>query len=83
MIDVVTTVAVLVLAVCIIMAAYRVIALDVIAVNTVGLILVLGIKSGSHAYVDAALVFALLSFLGTVSLAKYLAGGTVIDRGDR
>jgi multisubunit Na+/H+ antiporter MnhF subunit len=52
-------------------------------VNTVGLILVLDIKAGSRAYVDAALVIALLSFLGTVSLAKYLAGGTVIDRGDR
>ena len=57
--------------------------LDVIAVNTVGLILVLDIQSGSHAYVDAALVIALLLFLGTVSLAKYLGGGTVIDRGHR
>jgi multisubunit Na+/H+ antiporter MnhF subunit len=93
MIEVVTTLAVLVLALCIIMAAYRVfagpsqpdrvIALEVIGTNVVGLILVLGIKSGSHIYVDAALVIALLSFLGTVSLAKYLAGGTVIDRGDR
>jgi multisubunit Na+/H+ antiporter MnhF subunit len=93
MIEVVTTLAVLVLALCIIMAAYRVfagpsqpdrvIALEVIGTNVVGLILVLGIRSGSHIYVDAALVIALLSFLGTVSLAKYLAGGTVIDRGDR
>jgi multisubunit Na+/H+ antiporter MnhF subunit len=93
MIGVVTTLAVLVLALCIIMAAYRVfagpsqpdrvIALEVIGTNVVGLILVLGIRSGSHIYVDAALVIALLSFLGTVSLAKYLAGGTVIDRGDR
>ena len=93
MIDMVTTFAVLVLAVCIIMAAYRVIAgpsqpdrvigLDTIGINTVGLILVLGMKSGSRAYVDAALVIALLAFLGTVALAKYLAGGTVIDRGDR
>jgi multisubunit Na+/H+ antiporter MnhF subunit len=93
MIEVVTTLAVLVLALCIIMAAYRVfagpsqpdrvIALEVIGTNIVGLILVLGIRSGSHIYVDAALVIALLSFLGTVSLAKYLAGGTVIDRGDR
>jgi multisubunit Na+/H+ antiporter MnhF subunit len=93
MIEVVTTLAVLILALCIIMAAYRVfagpsqpdrvIALEVIGTNVVGLILVLGIKSGSHIYVDAALVIALLSFLGTVSLAKYLAGGTVIDRGDR
>jgi multisubunit Na+/H+ antiporter MnhF subunit len=93
MIDLVTSLAILVLVVCIIMAAYRVIAgpsqpdrvigLDTIATNTVGLILVLGIKSGSHAYVDAALVIALLAFLGTVALAKYLAGGTVIDRGHR
>jgi multisubunit Na+/H+ antiporter MnhF subunit len=93
MIDVVTTIAVLVLALCIIMASYRVIAgpsqpdrvigLDTIATNTVGLILVLDIKSGTRAYVDAALVIALLAFLGTVALAKYLAGGTVIDRGGR
>jgi multisubunit Na+/H+ antiporter MnhF subunit len=93
MIEVVTTLAVLILALCIVMAAYRVfagpsqpdrvVALEVIGTNVVGLILVLGIRSGSRIYVDAALVIALLSFLGTVSLAKYLAGGTVIDRGDR
>ena len=93
MIEVVTTLAVLILVLCIVMAAYRVfagpsqpdrvIALEVIGTNVVGLIVVLGIKSGSRVYVEAALVIALLSFPGTVSLAKYLAGGTVIDRGDR
>ncbi|HEX9867385.1 MAG TPA: monovalent cation/H+ antiporter complex subunit F [Candidatus Tectomicrobia bacterium] len=93
MIEVVTNIAILVLTCCILMAAYRVIAgpsqpdrviaLDVIAINIVGLILVLNIKSGHRVYVDAALVIALLSFLGTVSLAKYLGGGAVIDRGDR
>jgi multisubunit Na+/H+ antiporter MnhF subunit len=93
MIEVVTTLAILILALCIVMAAYRVfagpsqpdrvIALEVIGTNVVGLIVVLGIKSGNRVYVEAALVIALLSFLGTVSLAKYLAGGTVIDHGDR
>jgi multisubunit Na+/H+ antiporter MnhF subunit len=92
-IEVVTGIGVVVLALCIIMAAYRVIAgpsqpdrviaLDTIAINIVGLILVLEIQSGSRAYIDAALVIALLSFLGTVALAKYLAGGAVIDSGDR
>jgi multicomponent Na+:H+ antiporter subunit F len=81
-----------VLVLCILMAVYRVvagpslpdrvIALDVIGTNIVGLILVLEIKSNSRALVDAALVIALLAFMGTVALAKYLAGGTVIDRGD-
>jgi multisubunit Na+/H+ antiporter MnhF subunit len=93
MIEVMSTVVIAVLVLCIIMAAYRVlwgpsqadrvIALDVISINIVALILVLGIRSGSRAYVDAALVIALLSFLGTVSVAKYLAGGMVIDRGAR
>jgi multicomponent K+:H+ antiporter subunit F len=93
MIELVTSIAIVALTCCILMAAYRVIAgpsqpdrviaLDVIAINIIGLILVLNIRSGQRVYVDAALVIALLSFLGTVSLGKYLAGGTVIDRGDR
>src|SRR5690606_6187612 len=88
----ITTMVAFVLVLCIMMAVYRVvvgpslpdrvIALDVIGTNIVGLILVLEIKSDSRALVDAALVIALLAFMGTVALAKYLAGGTVIDRGD-
>lgn len=91
MIATVTTGTSLVLALCIILAGYRVIvgpsqpdrviALDAIGTNIVGLILVLDIKSGTRDYVDAALVIALLAFMGTVALAKYLGGGTVIDRG--
>lgn len=92
MIAVVTTGLTPILALSIALAAYRVIAgpslpdrviaLDVIGVNIVALILMLSIRSGSGAYVDAALVIALLAFVGTVALAKYLAGRTVIDRGD-
>lgn len=92
MITVVSTLITLILALCIVMAAYRVIkgpsqpdrviALDVIGVNIVALIVVLGIKSGSRLYVDVALVIALLAFVGMVALAKHLAGGAVIDRGD-
>jgi len=88
----ISTAVAFVLVLCIMMAVYRVvvgpslpdrvIALDVIGTNIVGLILVLEIKSDSRALVDAALIIALLAFMGTVALAKYLAGGTVIDRGD-
>jgi multicomponent Na+:H+ antiporter subunit F len=89
----VATAVALVLVLCILMAAYRVIAgpslpdrviaLDVIGINIVGLILVLELKSGNPGDVDAALVIALLAFMGTVAVAKYMAGGRVIDRGDR
>jgi multicomponent Na+:H+ antiporter subunit F len=93
MISGVATAVAFILVLCIMMAAYRVvagpslpdrvIALDVIGVNIVGLILVLELRTGSPGSVDAALVIALLAFMGTVAVAKYLAGGTVIDRGDR
>ena len=93
MIDVVTTIAVSVLAVCIIMAAYRVIAgpsqpdrviaLDVIAVNTVGLILVLDINRGVAPMSMRPWSSPCCHFWARCLLAKYLAGGTVIDRGDR
>jgi multicomponent Na+:H+ antiporter subunit F len=93
MIASVATVVAIILVLCIMMAVYRVIAgpslpdrviaLDVIGINIVGLILVLDLRSGSPGSIDAALVIALLAFMGTVALAKYLAGGTVIDRGDR
>ena len=92
MIAAVTTGMAMILARSLVMAAYRVIAgpslpdrviaLDVVGINIVALILVLSIRSGRGVYVDAALVIALLAFVGTVALAKYLAGGTIIDRGD-
>ena len=84
MIDMATTTAVLVLTLCIIMAAYRVIAgpsqpdrvigLDTIGVNTVGLILVLGMKSASRAYVDTALVIASVGVSGDGSAGEIPGG---------
>ena len=57
----------------------RVLGLDTLYVNAMLLILTFGIRSGSNIYFEAALVIALLGFVSTVALAKFLMRGEVIE----
>lgn len=58
----------------------RVVALDNISTNLVAAIIVYSIYIRSVLYTDVALVLAILAFLSTVAAARFLLGGTVIDR---
>ncbi|MBN8919319.1 MAG: K+/H+ antiporter subunit F [Rhizobiales bacterium] len=57
----------------------RVLALDALYVNAMLLLLVFGIRSGITLYFEAALIIALLGFVATVALAKFLLRGEVIE----
>lgn len=57
----------------------RVLSLDTFYVNAMLLIVTVGIRSGSTLYFEAALVIALLGFIATVALAKFLMRGEVIE----
>ena len=57
----------------------RVLALDTLYVNALILMLTVGIRSGSPLYFEAALVIAMLGFVATVALAKFLLRGEVIE----
>lgn len=57
----------------------RVLALDTLYVNAMLLLLTFGIRYGSALYFEAALVIALLGFVGTAALAKFLMRGEVIE----
>lgn len=57
----------------------RVLGLDALYVNATLLLLTFGMRSGSTLYFEAALVIALLGFVGTVALAKFLMRGEVIE----
>jgi multicomponent K+:H+ antiporter subunit F len=57
----------------------RILALDTLYVNAVALLVVLGIYDRSSIYFEAALLIALMGFVGTVALARYLARGDVMD----
>lgn len=57
----------------------RVLALDTLYVNAAVILLLFGIRSGSLAYFEAALLVALFGFVSTVALAKFLLRGEVIE----
>jgi multicomponent K+:H+ antiporter subunit F len=57
----------------------RVVGFDSLYVNALLLLLVFGIQSGSKLYFEAALIVALLGFVSTVALAKFLLRGEVIE----
>ncbi len=57
----------------------RVVGFDSLYVNSMLLLLVFGISSGSIHYFEAALIIALLGFVSTVALAKFLLRGEVIE----
>lgn len=60
-------------------SADRILALDTLYVNTIALLVLLGIHLGSALYFEAALLIALMGFVGTVALCKYLLRGDIIE----
>lgn len=57
----------------------RVLGFDTLYVNSGMLLLTYGIRTGSTLYFEAALVIALLGFVTTAALAKFLMRGQVIE----
>ena len=57
----------------------RVLGLDTLYVNATMLLLTFGMRTGSTLYFESALVIALLGFVGTAALAKFLMRGEVIE----
>jgi multicomponent K+:H+ antiporter subunit F len=57
----------------------RILALDTLAINAIALLILLGIRLGSGLYFEAALLIALIGFVSTVALCKYLLRGDIID----
>jgi multicomponent K+:H+ antiporter subunit F len=60
-------------------AVDRALALDTLYVNTIALLIMLGIAINDNIYIEVALVIAMLGFVGTVALGRYLARGEVVE----
>jgi multicomponent Na+:H+ antiporter subunit F len=52
----------------------RMVAIDTLTVIVVLILVLLGVYYSAAIYLDIALIYAFLNFLGTVALAKYLEG---------
>ncbi|WP_291995320.1 K+/H+ antiporter subunit F [Candidatus Accumulibacter sp. ACC003] len=57
----------------------RILALDTLGINCIALLVLYGISSRSTAYFEAALLLALLGFVGTVALCKFLLRGDISE----
>jgi multicomponent K+:H+ antiporter subunit F len=57
----------------------RVLALDYLYINGMLVVLVVGLRYSSNMYFEAALLIALLGFVSSSALAKFLLRGEVIE----
>ena len=57
----------------------RILALDTLYINALALLMLLGMYYRTALYFEAALMIALLGFVGTVVLAKHLLRGDIAE----
>ncbi|KEJ97478.1 multisubunit potassium/proton antiporter, PhaF subunit [Pseudosulfitobacter pseudonitzschiae] len=59
--------------------ADRILALDTMVINALGLVVLLGIYQGVQIYFEVALLIAMLGFVSTVALARFILRGDIIE----
>ena len=57
----------------------RILALDTLTINAIALVILAGIDLATGVYLEVALLMAMMGFVGTVALCKFLLGGDVIE----
>lgn len=57
----------------------RILALDTMVINAIGLVVVLGISQGAQIYFEVSLLIAMLGFVSTVALARFILRGDIIE----
>jgi multicomponent Na+:H+ antiporter subunit F len=55
----------------------RAVALDTAVTVTTALLVLLGFTLHRYIYLDVSLVYAVLAFVGSIAIARYLEGGTL------
>ncbi|GGC09239.1 K+/H+ antiporter subunit F [Novosphingobium endophyticum] len=89
MIDVALTIALTCIALAVVLNLYRllrgptapdrILALDTMVINAIALIILFGIREGTTVYFEAALLLAMVGFVGTVAYAKFLLRGDIVE----
>lgn len=57
----------------------RILALDTLYINSIALLVLLGLYLQSALYFEAALLIAVMGFVGTIGLSKYLLRGDIME----
>jgi len=89
MLDKVIVIASVMLAIALILSVYRlfrgpslpdrILALDTLYINAIALIILLGVLQRSLIFFEAAMLMAVMGFVGTVAVAKYILRGDIIE----
>ncbi|CAM3596796.1 K+/H+ antiporter subunit F [Arcobacter aquimarinus] len=59
--------------------ADRILSLDTLYINSIALLIILSLYLGNTLYFEAALLIAVMGFVGTVALSKYLLRGDIME----
>ncbi|WP_104202695.1 K+/H+ antiporter subunit F [Billgrantia saliphila] len=57
----------------------RILALDTMYINSIALIVLMGLWLNTKTYFESALLIAMLGFISTVAVCKYLLRGDIIE----
>ena len=57
----------------------RILALDTMVINALGVVVLLGIYQGVQVYFEVSLLIAMLGFVSTVALARFVLRGDIIE----
>ena len=57
----------------------RILALDTMVIAALGIVVVLGIQQGVKVYFEVSLLIAMLGFVSTVALARFVLRGDIIE----
>ncbi|WP_041522819.1 K+/H+ antiporter subunit F [Gilvimarinus agarilyticus] len=57
----------------------RILALDTMYINSIAVLVLFGMHERNSLYFEAALLVAVMGFVGTVALSKYLLRGDIIE----
>lgn len=57
----------------------RILALDTMVINAIGLIVLMGLSQGTRVYFEVSLIIAMLGFVSTVAYARFVLRGDIIE----
>ncbi|MGN5374072.1 K+/H+ antiporter subunit F [Sphingomonas hankookensis] len=57
----------------------RIVALDTMVINAIALIVLIGMIGGSATYFEAALLLAMVGFVGTIAYCKFILRGDIVE----
>jgi multicomponent K+:H+ antiporter subunit F len=57
----------------------RIVALDTMVINAIGLIVLMGLSQGTRVYYEVSLIIAMLGFVSTVAYGRFVLRGYIIE----